>query len=238
MLAPAIHAWAREDLAKLRAAGVRPSDDEVAWLARLAARAHEKPGRESDVDRTSPLVFCGVKFWPLTLLAETWFARWYQAFEGHAKLCVSVQLFAHAHSKPGDRCLDDLAAPNDVANAVSEWFGQLPFSDGSVADLQKRLGGMTGDAEGVPRCDGKTATPAVPSTIEDKIAVLCTVFEGTTPDYWRSDVSAASAYALAAAKQARENGDAWANSPEQTRRIADYMNAIKWIAKRGTGSNG
>jgi hypothetical protein len=44
---------------------------------------------------------------------------------------------------------------------------------------------------------------------------------------------------MAAAKEAGENGcGCWANSPERTRRIASYMNAVKWVARRGMGLEG
>jgi hypothetical protein len=236
MLAPSIHPWAQDDLKRLRASGITPDDNEVAWLARLAARAHETPGRESDVDRTSPMVFAGVKFWPLTLKAESWFARWYSAFDGNPKVCVAIQLYAHAHSKPGDATLDDLGDPNRIADTVCDWFERLPIREDQLLELQRRIIGMTADSESVPKFCGATDARVVPSTIEDRIAALCSLFEGTTPEYWRSDVSAASAYAMAAAKQARENGDAWANSPERTRRIADYLNAVKWVASRSLGN--
>jgi hypothetical protein len=131
-----------------------------------------------------------------------------------------------------------MADPNGIAETVAAWFERLPMREDQVIELQQRLVGMTGDSESVPRCGGKGGEQHVPSTIEDKIAALCTLFQGTTPEYWRSDVSAASAYALAAAKQARENGDAWANSPERTRRIADYLNAVKWVSRRGIAANG
>jgi hypothetical protein len=231
--APAIHAWARDDLAKLRQSGLVVTDDEVAWLSRLAARAHEAPGRASDIDRTSPLVFAGAKFWPLTLKAEAWFARWYEAFDGSPHLVVALHLFAHHHSKPGDRTLDDLGDPQSVSQAALDWYSELPFALSQIPDLQQRLMDMTGDVEGVPRCGGKDVHAEHGSSIEAKLAALCALFEGTTPDYWLHDVSASKAYAMAAAMQARENGDEWAQSPERSRRIADYLNAIKWIARRG-----
>lgn len=233
MKAPAIHAWARDDLAKLRQSGIVVNDDEVAWLSRLAARAHEAPGRPSDIDRSSPLVFAGVKFWPLTLKALTWWGRWHEAFDDMPDLAVPIYFFAHHHSKPGDRTLDDLGDPQIVSKTVLDWFNDLPFAVAQIPDLQKRLNDMTGDIESVPRCGGDGVHAASGSSLEAKLAALCSLYEGTTPNYWLHDVSASQAYALAAAMQARENGDEWAQSPERSRRIADYLNAVKWIARRG-----
>jgi hypothetical protein len=233
MKAPSIHAWARDDLRRLRQSGLVVNDDEVAWLSRLADRAHEAPGRPSDIDRSSPLVFAGVKFWPLTLKAEAWFARWYAAWDGMTHLVVATHLFAHHHSKPGDMTLDELADPQTVSQTVLDWYSDLPFPSLSIPDLQERLIDMAGECESVPKCGGEGVSASQGSSIEAKVAALCSLYEGTTPEYWLHEVSASKAYALAAAKQAHENGDAWAQSPERSRRIADYLNAVKWIARRG-----
>ena len=239
--APAIHPWAARDLAKLRESGIKPTDDDVVWLASLAALAHRAPGRDPYIDTTSPLLFCGGKYWPMTIRAQHWFVRWYGAFEGYPRVRVGVYLFAHAHSRPGDKTLHELGDMAAVEAAVADWMSGLSIREDQLPDLQAALAAMAPSDDTVDPPKETTGQPeeeTIPTSLEERVASLCAAFEGTTPGYWMDEIGAVQAEELVAAKVAAENGGVWANSPLRTRRIASYKNAVKHVAKKGLAVSG
>ncbi len=67
---------------------------------------------------------------------------------------------------------------------------------------------------------------------------MCDMFKGTTPEYWMTEVSAVEAQFMAAAVASSQDvsgSSTWATSPERVQRMANYMNAVKWIALRARG---
>lgn len=237
MEAPTLHKWVVDDLARLAKAGVTPTLAESVWLAELAKAAHSPPGRESYIDPASPVVFSGLEFWPLTMLAQRWFVTWFEAFADQQDIQVGVYVFAHLHSKPGDLTLRQLSTLDTVAATVSAYLDTMPVRADQLPALQAALAGFYPEAPDVP-------DPPVPgrdaqaedvqaSTPEERAGSLCALFAGTTPDFWLTGISERQAMMVAAGKVAAESADGvWANSPLRTRRIASYMNAIKWIVQR------
>jgi hypothetical protein len=240
MQAPALHSWVRDDLAKLRQVGIIATLEESVWLETLARSAHTPPGRESYVDPASPVIFAGVKFWPLTMLAMKWFQVWYEAFSDQPEVQGQVYLYAHIHSKPGDVALRELCDMDAVASAVSEWSNALPIREDQLPALQSLLQSMRDDSDVPAPPDPKKRDEPIHegATPEEQAAALCSMFQGTTPEYWLTGISEKQAQVLAAGMVAAQSGGGgcWANSPERTRRIASYMNAVKWIKLRATGA--
>lgn len=233
MRAPEIHVWARQDIAKLRARGIEPTIDEMVWLARLAELAHTPPGRVTVEDVAAPVKFAGETFWPLHMLAQRWFVQWFEAFEGQDEMRAGVYLYAHTKSKPGDKSLRELSDMDEVARVVSEWLNNAAFRSDQLVDLQAALQRMADDEQDIPAPDEKSEQRG--ATQEDRISSLCSAFEGTTPEFWESEICERQAMMVVASRIAQENGGAWANSPLRARRMANYMNAIKWIVKRSEG---
>lgn len=238
MEAPALHAWVRDDLAKLGQVGIIATPAEVVWLSELAKAAHQSPGRELPFCLASPLKVCGTTLYPFHLRARYWFATWRDVFEGDALMQDGLYQFAHAHSKPGDKSLVDLATADEVSDAVKVWLRTREYDSLHFPAINAALFAMDQDGEEeVPAVKERAEAPVF-VTLEERVANLCDLFPGTTPDYWMYDLSAVEAMKLAAAKCAADGDGVWATSALRTRRIASYMNAVQWIAKRGLAANG
>jgi hypothetical protein len=187
------------------------------------------------------LRFGGIEYWPLTLLAQGWFVRWFEAFAEQPDMQAGVYLFAHTRSKPGDTSLRALGDMDSVAVEVGAWMRDLPLTEAGVTVLTERLRAMGADEEVPPppgpakHAAGGSADPALVSA-EERAAQLCGLFEGTSPEYWLTGCSERQATMMAAAKIAHENAEGcWAQSPVRARRMASYLNAVKWVARRGMG---
>jgi hypothetical protein len=236
MQAPALHAWVRDDLARLAKVGIVPTLAEVVWLAELAKAAHTPPGREVLRSVSAPLQFCGSIFYPFHLRAQYWFAEWREVFDGNQLLQDGIYLFAHVHSKPGDTMLLDLATADSVADAVKAWMKTQEFAESDLATLINSIYRMDHEEETIPSPDKKpNGEPQSYVTMEERVASLCDIFPSSTPQFWTSEISAVEAERLAAAmiSETGENG-AWATSALRTRRVANYMNAVKWIVQRAS----
>lgn len=239
MMAPRLHAWVYGDIARLRKAGIVPSFEDIAWLAELAKAAHTPPGREVLRSLGAPLKCFGETFYPFTLRARYWVAQWHDAFEGDAVTQDGIYLYAHVHSRPGDASLRDLATMDDVKSAVGCWLRVQEFDLRDIASVCEAVYAMDHDAdEAIPEPqDPKKAAAAKErpsfSTIEQRVAALCEAFEGTTPAYWTDEISAIEADKLAATRCSEDGGGAWATSKARQRRVANYMNAVKWVARNG-----
>jgi hypothetical protein len=81
-----------------------------------------------------------------------------------------------------------------------------------------------------PKQDAKIERPTY-CTMEQRVAALCDAFEGTTPAYWTDEISAIEMEKLVAARSSDGAGGVWALSKTRQVRIANYMNAVKWIAR-------
>jgi len=233
--APPLKAKVADALDNLRSLGIELEDAEIVWLAELRNKADTPPGREIVTLACQPLTVCGVTLWPLHMLAEAWFAQWFAAFEDQTELQVGVYLYAHVYSKPGDRRLIELTSMDTVQGAVSEWLRGLPVHGDSLQQIVAAVYRLdNGDAEEIVEDPTRPTEDKTPRTLEDKVASLCRMFEGTTPTYWQSDISKAEALRMAANMAASDGGsNAWAESPIRARRVANYLNAVKQIARRG-----
>ena len=241
MQAPALRQWLRDDIARLEAAGIVLTQAEVVWLAELEKACRTPPGREIISCRAAPLHFAGVTFWPFHNRARYWFAEWSDVFEGDKELHAGLYFFAHVHSKPGDKTVIELSSADVVESAVRDWLRNQDFSLQDYQRIADKLYEMDHpDADNVP--PPKTAAPddepRTCQTIESRCAVLCDMFQGTTPEYWMTEVSAVEAQFMAAAVASTQDvsgSSTWATSPERVQRMANYMNAVKWIALRARG---
>ena len=240
MQAPALHGWVVRDMANLEKIGVVLAPAEIVWLAGLAKDAHTPPGREPVQCHASPLVVCGTTFWPFHLRARYFFAQWCDLFDGDNLMRDGLYQYAHAHSKPGDNSLVAFATADDVANAVKTWLQGREYDTADFPAITSALYAMDHDNnEDVPPVKTKSDDgPQSYVTLEERVAYLCSLFVGTTPDYWTTGVSAIESSKLAAAMCAKDGDDAWSTSALRTRRIESYMNAVQWITRRGLAANG
>jgi hypothetical protein len=235
MQTPSLHAWVKDDLARLRKVGIEPSFAEVVWLSDLAKAAHTSPGREVIQCHAAPIKFCGAVFYPFHLRARYWYAEWRDLFDGDGLLQDGLYFFAHVHSKPGDVSLVELSTADAVQDAVKAWLRQQEFSEADSLTLAEALYRMDhGDDNPVssPETKPDNETQSI-VTLEERVAELCELFPGTTPTYWQSEISSIEGDKLAAAMIAATGDEgAWATSAIRTRKIGSYMNAVKWIMQR------
>ncbi len=239
MQAPALHSWVRDDLARLAKVGIVPTLAEVVWLAELAKAAHTPPGREQIQTLAAPVKFCGAVFYPAHLLARYWVAEWMDVFEGDKLIQDGIYLLAHVHSKPGDRRLTELTNADEVAEVVKAWLRKQEFGECDMERIAAALYRMDhGESDPIPHPDEVKEESKHYVTLEERVAGLCDLFPCTTPLFWQSEISGIEAERLASAMIA-QTGDsgAWANSSLRTRRIASYMNAVKWITQRSLKAN-
>jgi hypothetical protein len=240
MEAPALHPWVYKDLARLAKVGIVPTLAESVWLANLAKAAHTPPGQEPVKCHASPIVVRGTTFYPFHLRARYFFAQWCDVFEGDQLLSDGLYQFAHAHSKPGDNSLVAFAVADEVADAVKTWLRGREYDSADFPAITSALYAMDhDDSDDVPPVKQKDDDgPQSYVTLEERVAFLCSVFIGTTPDYWTIGVSAIESSKLAAAMCAKDGEGTWATSALRTRRIESYMNAVQWITQRGLAKNG
>lgn len=238
--APQLPAKLADSLDLIRSCGVDPTDAEIVWLAELRRRCDNPPGRETVQSCSAPIEFCGVKFWPLHLMAEAWFSDWFRAFEDEDLIQCGVYLYAHAQSEPGNKTLRDVASFDQVRRVVLDWLASTPIHKpdfGAIMDACYRMDNgdeLTVDNPDLP----KAAEQSIPQTVEEKAANLCRMFEGTTPSYWLTEVSRSEATRMAAAVSIEGGSTEWHKSPLRAKRIASYLAAVKIIARRGMKQDG
>jgi hypothetical protein len=226
---PTLDPYVRETLAALRTEGIAPTDDDIGALVLLRRQCNLPLLEILAPPLGSSITAAGATWWPLHARARRWMLY-------AAELCgeewrTDILLFAHTRSAPGDRSLDLMQDKGGIIAEVSEWRTELPLHDDNVEDLLRALRTLDGDYDiTVPRLpeDKQQERPA--SELAG-VNMLCQIFYGTTPEYWRSGISDAEIDEL---MRARDSGQ-WANSETRKRAIENYLRAVKWMRRCHNG---
>lgn len=228
MVAPSLSPKLLSVLKAFRAGGVSPTDEEIVWLAML----RNKCDKVSDGSVTwvvgAPLSFCGVDWYSLHKLAETWWLRAFALLDGNDSDQVLVYIFAHAHSKPGDVTLRGLMDAESIKSAVREWADNLPIHEEQLDELCDRLTELDGGVDNVPEPSDNGKKKETVQLVDDSCrfsATMCKAFPGVSPEYWLTGI---------AANDARDMlcdvaDDNFATSSERTDAIKNFLKAVKWI---------
>lgn len=225
---PELHPKLRATLDALAADGITPTDAELIWLGRLRWACDHQESGEPTVPG-SPIEYCGVRFWQLHNLAESWGVKWYRRLEGYGVAQVLVYPFAHTRSRPGDASLRELIAEKEVVDTVMQWWESVPIPRDALVDMIERLRALDGQEETVADPDKAEPTDEPQGTCAlSGVAMLCKAFEGTTPEFWLTDIGAHDARTIMA--HTGESGG-FATSHARTVAISNYLNAVKWIRK-------
>lgn len=234
MVAPSLSPKLTSALEAFRAGGVSLTDEEIVWLASL----RQKCDKESDGSVPwvvgAPLSFCGVEWYSLHKLAETWWLRAFSLLAGNDSDQVAVFMFAHAHSKPGDDTLRGLMDVGSIKDAVRVWSDKLPIHEAQLNELCDRLTELDGGVDTVPdpedRDKDKDPAPLVDDSCQFS-ATMCKAFPGVSPEYWLTGISANDARDMLL-DVADEN---FATSTDRTEAIKNFLKAIKWIWVKHNG---
>jgi hypothetical protein len=221
---PQLSPYVAEALAALRADGIEPTDEQVGWLV-LLRRKCDLPQPDAIAPMLgAPVKLFDLQWWPLHARARRWFTR-------AGELCGSeyktdIYLFAHMQSAPGDRSLDLLQDAPSIIAEVGEWRTALALHDDVVADLVLFLRTLDGFDDGdVPRLPKEKAEANKHASELAGVGMLCKMFPGTEPEYWRSGISEAEIDELLRCQYA----GAWATAPQRVTAIENFRRAIKWI---------
>jgi hypothetical protein len=223
-----------ESLALLRSLGVTLTDADIVWLAELRRQADTPPGRANLSSAASPIEICGVKLWPMHLLAECWSSDWVHEFEGDPFLQGCIYLFACAKSGPMDTTLAGIATYDAVKKAVVEWISSTTIMRKDIPKVIDACCKLmeTDFANTVDNPDKMQTVANAPKTTEERAAALCKTFPGTTPDYWLVGVSTSCALKMAIEVSKSGDSSEWAQSPLRIKRVASYLAAVKILARR------
>jgi hypothetical protein len=235
MQAPPMNRRLRETLDMLHGMGVIPSFDDVVWLAELRRKCDTPPGREPVQFSGSPVEICGTKFWPWHRAAKHWFVYWFHHFEGDSRTQADIYMVAHAYSRPGDATLLDVSDIDSVRRLLGEWDKRQTFSEREESEIMSALYDLDLDGQEIITDPHKPESQDQPHrALEDDVGQLCSMFKGTTPEYWKTGVSVKESNRMAAAVSGAEYAEptGWANSPIRQRHVANYLNAVKWIVTR------
>jgi hypothetical protein len=232
--APPLPTKLTESLALIRSLGVTLTDAEIVWLAELRRLADTPPGRANLSSSSSPVEICGVKLWPMHMIAECWSSDWVREFEGDPFLQNCIYLFAFAKSEPMDRTLVSIATYDAVKKAVVEWISSTTIMRKDVPQIIDACCKLmeTDFAATVENPDKVQTVANAPKTAEERAAALCKMFPGTTPDYWLFGVSTACALKMAIEVSRSGESSEWAQSPVRIKRVASYLAAVKILARR------
>jgi len=212
----------------LRADGITITDAELAWLVEMRWRCDRPDFREGvHPPRGFPLIIDtlpGVELWPLHALAETWFRM---AGEIVADIQTDVYLYAHTRSAPGDNGLATLQTDAAIRETVGAWRCGLPLhadNEASLVRLCRLIDGYV--APDVQAPDQVTESMDSQEDTESRcVRMLCEALPGTTPTYWRTEISVSEMEALMRARKP----EPWAESPRRKSAIENYLNAVRWI---------
>ncbi len=126
-----INPYANAELASLRADGVNPTDEEIAWLANLGDRiTHPNHRTLNPLVAGAPVVAGCEVLWPLTNQASWWLDLTAGWFSGE------MDLFgvAYAMAKGRERgAFDSLTTRRAAVDAVSEWSNTLTCTPAELA---------------------------------------------------------------------------------------------------------
>jgi len=220
---------ARTELA-LHALDVQPTPREWVWLARLAWQADAPLEYGVPSVYGSAIVYGGATFWPYSNLAAHWFARWHPIFVGNIEVQPWVYGYAHAQSRAGNKMLLELTELCQVADAVTSWSKHIAFPVGQLGPLYERLQQLDNLELSVHAPGWKPAAEKELNLLVDIVA-LCKAFPGTTPTYWRSDISKAETDAIVDALRAYQKTATDTIQPDSRRdkAIHSYHSAVKWV---------
>lgn len=233
MKAPPLRDRLAKSLRALAAAGVTPTPAELVWLGLLA----EKADRPLDVGvpwvSGAPLCHGGVMFWPLTLQAKHWYLYWHPRFEGNDLGQVLLYAFAHVCSRLGDNTLLPLSEYGLIEEAVTTWFEGLAMTERQLLAVYGKLRLLDEEEETLhDPTKAATTEEAGPVDLDRKVAILCKTFQGTTPQFWRCEISDAEANRLLVTMDTVLDPDpgkaANPNSPKN-KAIHNYVCAVKWV---------
>lgn len=177
----------------------------------------------------APFTFCGVDFFPLHMLAETWLSHMWEIFSGNAIMQIAIYIYAHAHSAPGEKKLLELCEKEKAESVIIEWFRNLPLHEYHVVFLCQKLRELDGYQKQTNN-EGKreeNSKPAIEPIMF--VAMMMREFPGTTLDFWLNGVSVKDAIAMM--RQKNENTN-WALSEERAENIEKFLAYIKELTKK------
>lgn len=226
---PMLNGYVAATLEALRADGIECTADEIAWLTELRWRCDRPDFREGiPPPHGFPLMIDtmpGVELWPLHGLAETWFRM---AGEIVDDLRTDVYLYAHVHSAPGDTGLATLQTADAIRETVGAWRCALPLHDDNEASLVRLCRLIDGYVQPDVLAPEQKGTEPEHDDVESRcVRMLCEALPGTTPTYWRTEISVAEMDALMRARKP----EPWAESPRRKSAIENYLNAVRWIRR-------
>ena len=231
MDAPAITERLTDALAALRAAGAPPTDAQIVWLGKLAERVqHPDIGYVAWV-AGAPIESGGAVFWPMTLLAEAWYFRWYPEFRDD-ELVLALYAYAHIKSGPGNRELLRLTADRQtVREALRQWSDSCALPELQLVEVCERLQAVNAGESTIPNPDKASEDKPEHYDHREHLALLCKAFPGSAPDYWLCGVSKTVTDGMLRAIESAERAPGAAPDPDdpRMRAIHNFRQAVKWV---------
>lgn len=227
---PPLPPQVRRSLELLRTEGVEVTAEEGAWLAELWRRATDPCAGFSPFLPGAPVVLGSLALWPLHALALDWWVRIAESLPDQATDCY---IFAHTRSKPFDDSLLKLADPVAASVAVGAWRVTLAMHDDVIPDLMHMLRLFNGDDMAVEATPDEPKQEGQPNALANICTLYCQLFPSTTPEYWKTGISAAESKALLAAK----TDDAeWSKSERMRQANINYLRAVKWLRMKAVNN--
>ena len=220
---PPLPPQVRRSLELLRTEGVEVTAEEGAWLAELWRRATDPCAGFSPFLPGAPVVIGSLVLWPLHALALDWWVRIADLLPDQS---TDAYIFAHTRSKPFDDSLLMLTNPAAASAAVGEWRVKLALHDAVIPDLMHMLRMLNGDDMAVEATPDEPKQESVPNPLANICALYCQLFPSTTPEYWKTGISAAESKALLAAKTDEPE---WNKSERMHQAEVNYLRAVKWL---------
>jgi len=232
MQAPSLHPRLQDTLDAFEASGVTLSAAEVCWLYSLRQPCDHPTDGSVPWVMGAPFEYAGVEWYPWHRLAATWFLRYFKLLDGEDHAQITLYLYAHAHSAPGDKSLRDLYGVERVRSVVSEWYDSLPLHDDQMEPLCNRLRELDGESDSIPDTDKRAKAETEPHADNGArfAAVMCKAFPGSTPEYWLTEISAGDARAMLDDM----TSEGFATSENRREAIANYLKAVKWLWRKYT----
>ena len=216
-------------LEAFRADGISPTDEEIIWLASLRHKCDRMTDGSVPWMIGAPLSFCGIDFYSLHRLAESWWLRCFHLLDGNPRDQVLVYIFAHVHSKPGDITLRGLMNVDIIRDVINDWANDQAMHDEQIDKLCERLSEMDGNAESIPDPDDAYDKSVDSDGYQDHsisfVSIMCKAFPGISPEFWLSEITVKDARKMLA-DGCSEN---FADSEERTEAIRNFLKAVKWV---------
>jgi hypothetical protein len=164
---------AAAEIARLRADGIDPSDDDIVWLSSLGRRVHCPRGltpEAADI-RYGVRLSNGERLAGLTVAASDWLARWRDMWpEGE-------DIYPTAFALRSGVDFDELDTASKVVNSVADWRAGLNVSIDELVGAVERMLGVDSPSPEREEDDEPTDTESV---IETLVAAT-----GLPAEYWR-----------------------------------------------------